>query len=710
MDNFLEELTEKTHSIETVILRLKKDPENKEDITLLLRDLHTIKGSSRMLKVGRVEKIAHGLESVFKGIQEERYPLDSQLVRLVLLTADYLKAEAQNIRQPGSRERDLSPLLNVYDHVYQNEPWSLEVLAPPPDEVQAAGNVRIETPLPPSAGEQETIRVKVSHIDAIIKSLNNLIIRQFQFKKQNDRIRELEELFQELTQVYQLNESRAAFEKTAADCRQRIQQIRKHFTEEMPLLERSSFEVQEEILSLRMLPLELVLGSLGPMVEETAIRVGKKIDLAIKGSDLMIDKMILENLYDPVIHLVRNAVDHGIENPEERARAGKPATGSVSIGCSAESGNIVIRIRDDGRGLDYEKIRAKARKLYPHMDEEITIMDNGALNGFLFQSGFSTREQVSDLSGRGVGLDIVRYNMEKIKGKITVDSTLGSGTEFILTLPLSLATVDGFFISAGGEKFLVPSNYVREIIIAADSDLLDLLNRKAIRLRDRIIPVYSLTDLLGLTPRNRSGKHFILITESLGDMIGIIIDSIIQFASLVFKPLPKSLGGLKVLQGVVFDESYNIVNILSIPEIMNRFKRIKNIDSFRKFSADRSEYKHILVVDDSLSTREIERSILEMENYNVETAVDGIDALGKCRERYYNLIISDIQMPRMDGLTFIENLRKDEKYNTTPVIVVSAVNNPEKQEQFRNLGVEAFIVKADFDRGNLVDEVHRLIG
>jgi two-component system, chemotaxis family, sensor kinase CheA len=737
IENFLDELRENIDQVDSKILVLKKDPKNEEELNTLLRALHTIKGSSRMLKFNTVESVAHGLENVFKGVKENRYPISKPLIQLVFITTDYLREGITRISETKSDEMEISKLLKVFEQVYENEPYSLDGLRkenPPADESPAPaadggedgettavvlpeGEISVREPMgvasaerPTRVTEQETIRIKISKVDKIIKSLNNLIIRQFQFKKQNDVLTELEQNFRELITLQAGGSDGAAFERKSSDCLKAIGQIRKSFSEELPLLERDTFEVQEEILSLRMLPLELILGSLGKMVEETAIQVGKEIDFELNGADIMIDKMILEKINDPIIHLVRNAVDHGIETPDVREQLGKPKAGKIQVRCSYESGSIIIRIQDDGKGIDYEKLRQKAIDMNPQQAEEIESMDHGSLNTFLFQSGFSTKESISELSGRGVGLDIVRYNIEKIKGKITLNSEKGNGTEFILSLPLSLATVEGFFVSCCDEKFLIPANFVKEILIIREDDQLDLLDRKAIRLRDKIIPIYYLANILDKEPEYPPEKYFVMVVESLGEMIGIVIDAIIQYSSLVYKPLPMNLNSMKIIQGIVFDESFNIVNILYVPELANRFKRIKNIDARKRFSTDQREYKHVLVVDDSLSTREIEKSILEIEQYNVATAVDGIDGLEKAREQYYHLIITDIQMPRMDGYTFVENLRKEDRYKSTPIIVVSSVNDPEVQTKFRSIGANSFIVKSEFDRGNLLAEVKELIG
>ena len=726
VENYLDELRENIQAVEKSILILKKDPDNPEELSTLLRVLHTIKGSSRMLKYSTVEAAAHGIENVFKGVKEGRFQVDNSIVQLVFLTIDYINTASNRIRKDGTDELDISKLVHVLERAYAAEHYDLEKarehlaaqLAP-----EETGREEEASPEPASGGKTappreqrsgkkpaekesaqlDTVRIKIERVDELARNMNSLIMRQFQLKRENETLFELENSLREL--------------KVGTEDRQKlsgifenVQNLRKRYHDEMIQLENISFTVQEKIMGLRMLPLELILGYLGKMVEEMAINLNKEIELEISGAHVLVDKYILESIYDPIIHLVRNSVDHGIEGPEKREEQGKPRAGTLRVDCSAEGGNAVIRIADDGRGIDYEKVRKKAMKKNPHQADEIAKMDEASLNPFLFSSGFSTNDKVSKLSGRGVGLDIVKYNIESLKGKITLTSTKGEGTEFLLSLPLSLATTEGFFISAGGEKFFIPSNYINEIVIRQQSDIVKNLQKEFIKLRSEIIPLYYFVSILESEKMHRSDKLFILIVETLGEKYGIIVDSIIQFSSLIYKPLPKNLDGMGYIQGIVFDESFHIINILHIPELIKKFKSVKNIALKQRYSFDMHKNKRILIVDDSYSTREIEKSILGTEDYTVATAVDGVDALEKLQEGSYHCVVTDIHMPKMDGITLLENLRRMEKYKALPVIVVSSEKDYELQRKCEKAGSSAFLQKADFERGNLLNEIKKCIG
>jgi len=741
--NYLDEVAEQLASMDASILALKDDPGRDDALASLLRALHTVKGSSRMLKFNAMESLAHGLENVFKGIKEGRFDITRDIVRLVLLTGDAMRRGAASIAESQDDAVDTAPFLAVFERVAACEPYSLDGLAATesaasapaavqnreaesasaePAAMAAAGYTKTADSIPAdSAGaapapvsaarrqgekQRETIRIDLGRIDGIVRILNNLIIKQFQFRKEKEIVARLEAALGEAAA------DKGGRGESVAEALRLARQLRKKLDEDLELMERNTFELQEDILSLRMLPLELILGNMGKMVEETSAVLGKDIRLTMEGTDLHLDKFILEGLHDPIVHIVRNAVDHGIEKPEDRIAKGKDPVGRLSITCSSESGHIVIRVKDDGKGLDYARVRARAMELFPSQAAEIADMPESGLNAYLFMSGFSTKEQISDLSGRGVGLDIVRHNIEGIKGKISLSSAPDQGTEFMLSLPLSLATVDGFFVMSAGEKFLFPAAFVREVITVKSGEVMDLLNRRGFVLRNLVVPLYPLSVILGKgddDPFERD-KLYVVVVEAFGEIMGIMVDSIVQYTTLIYKPVPANLSGIKALQGIVFDENFDIITILFVPELMNKCKRVRNIDTRRRYSAGRRENKRILVVDDSQTTREIEKSILEIEDYQVSTAVDGIDGLDRLREQRYHLIVTDITMPRMDGLTFVENLRKLEGYAQTPVIVVSSEDDEGHRKSFREAGATSFIVKSEFERENLLERVKALIG
>ncbi len=721
INQYLEELQENVEQLDGSVINLKKDPGNDEELNRILRILHTIKGSSRMLKFSIIEKLAHGLESVFKGIKEQRYQISDGITRLSFLTSDYLREVAHRIRRTRSDDVDVDAIVDTLQKASSSEPFSLPE-HPRQSRRQKAGAVTTASGSDSACAdaddasifqEFQTIRIRVDHINEIIKRMNNLIISQFQLKKQNDLISQLEkkiDCFEPLDCNGENRDNRRAeFDKFEKGLLKDVQMIRKTLQEQLETIERETFGLQEMIIGLRMFPLQMILGSLPKMVEELSLSLNKKIRFTLSGGDLKLEKIILETINDPIIHIIRNAVDHGIESPAARAAAGKDDTATISVSCRSESGAVLVVIQDDGCGILFDRVRERAREMFPTMKEEIDGMTETELAAYLFMPGFSTSATVSDLSGRGVGLDIVKHNIEKIKGKITLSSVAGKGTTFSMNLPLSLATIGGYFITAASGKFFIPANYVREILLIQRKDVIQVLNKKAFMLREELIHLYPLSLLLDIKVSASDEKIHVLLVESLGTVIGIAVDSIIEYASLIYKPLPQNLLKHRFVQGIVFDENYDIVTILNVPALIDLCKSMNDIEMKKRYARSQRRSKHILVIDDSANSREIQKSILETARFTVSTAQDGIDGLAKMRQEDFHLIITDISMPRMDGFTFIENVRREKKYHGIPIIVVSNVEDAESKQRAHDLGANRYIVKSDFDRNNLLENVQNLI-
>jgi two-component system chemotaxis sensor kinase CheA len=735
IDQYLEELLDNTQTIEQSIIVLKRDPKNDDNLAKILRALHSIKGSSRMLKFSEMEKITHGLENVFKGIKDQRYTVDKMIVQLVFITIDYLRFGADTIRENQEDNFNTVQLLKVFDKVFAAEPYTFTAVLDEKagfqpvehdEDTQTVSSQETVAKSPVKTGLQEqppimgktslsgssTIRINTDVVSEIVRKLNDLIIKQMQFKKNYDEFDKIgDELHSLFTFLKNVTGGSSSFElsKIERSVVQKIRRLKKSYIDGQELVEEDTFKIQEEIINLGMLPVTMIFGSLERMVEETASNLNKEIQLKSTGMDVHLDKMVLERVQDPVIHLIRNAVDHGIESPDVREQKGKNRIGEILLSCSSERGKIFISIKDDGKGLDYENIRKKAAKLYPDMESDIKNMAESELNTFLFAPGFSTKSSASELSGRGVGLDIVKHNVEKIKGKIDVVSTRDAGTEFVLTLPLSLATSNGYFISCSNQKLFLPSEFVENILILDSSDVIHLANQTGFKYKGRIIPLYDLATLLK-KETFRDKEYNVVIIKSFDDTVGMIVDSILEHSSLIFKSLPPLIADLDAVQGVVFDEYFDMICILHIPVIIDMFKSLRSIDRKITYTSSTKSMERILVVDDSVNAREIEKSILEKEGYLVDTAVDGIDALENIRTNNYGLIISDLEMPRMNGFTLIENIRNNEKVKDLPeipIIVVSTYKDRGIMEKVKELGVESYIIKSSFERGDLLAEVNR---
>ncbi|MBB5226262.1 hybrid sensor histidine kinase/response regulator [Treponema ruminis] len=689
IESYVSEVKELLESARKDIMTLKNSQSDSDALSSLLRSLHTIKGNSRMLGFPTVEKLSHSVEDIYKSVKDGKIKNTDRLVKLVYAVADKIEECVASIVKKGTDEKDIESYLQYCDKIAAGELIDIDSFI---NEIKREKGENLEEDdedeFNEPVSEIQSIRIKLSRVNDIITAFDTMITREFHLKHQLDELQKFEE----------------------ATGNHDLAKIRKQFESDIYALETSIFSVQEQVFDLRMLPISIVLKPLENTIALESMNLGKDVKCDIPSTDIAIDKVILEELGDILMHLVRNALDHGIESPEDRKKAGKDKQGTITISCVRETKHIELKISDDGRGLDYEKIREKATKVYPERTEEIKNMSDRELSQFLFQSGFSTKDKVTELSGRGVGLDVVWATVEKIKGRIKIESTAGKGTSFILHFPLSLSTLQGLFVYSNEEKYLIPSQHIVDIIYRKKNEYITLQNQSYIRLEGQLIPCFSLSSLFDEQKGNKNqDADSILIAEYMEQRIGIVVEQVQQFVSLVVKPLPDAFKNFSILQGIVFDEHYDIVPILHVPDILKKFKSLRGYDIKKYEAASKKRVQHILIVDDSDTTRQIERSILEGAGFAVDAAVDGIDGLEKAKAKQYDLVMSDKDMPRMTGLVLLDNLRRLEQYKEVPVVIVSADQSPDVLAEFERLGANAIIAKSDFERSKLISTIKSLI-
>ncbi len=669
IQEFVSESKDNLNAINDSIIKLKNNPSDKEFLTSILRNLHTVKGSSRMMAFTTIENISHGLEDVFKGLREEKYTLTDRLVQLTFTTTDIIQSLLNKVAQSQSDSYDTTKLFEAFSKASEGLFFAVEEL-----------KVKDNTEKEKESGFEDlnnitSIRISIDKINEIVKAFDDIITKQFRFKQQ------LEDLH--------------------------IQNFPSQMKEDLQRIEKSILATQHQILNLRMLPLDLILSPLKKQIELEAMKSGKSVVFDIPQTNFMLDKVILSQLQTILLHLVRNSIDHGLETTEERIKAGKEKKGLISIHAEQRSNHLIITESDNGRGINYEKVRQKSKILYPNQADEIEAASEQELQQYIFRTGFSTLSTPTLLSGRGMGLDIVKNAMEMIKGKIHIKSKSGEGTSFELTLPLTLATQEGLFIHSSDMKFMLPADYIAELI---DNDTVQktiIQDQPYINWHNKLVPVYNLSSVFGNQQHQESFQ--IIIVEYLETNIGITVDSIDKYENLVTIPLPKIMQNMQPLRGVVFDENYSIIPILNVPDIMQRLKRLVSYDIKKYRTKSIKRNYSVLIVDDSNTTRQIEQAIFESAGFIVDTAIDGNDALNKLKAKHIDAVVTDINMPRMDGITLLSNIRLMKQYNNTPVIVVSGAYDPEAKKQFLDAGAQAFIVKSEFQRGNLLQAVKEFL-
>lgn len=476
----------------------------------------------------------------------------------------------------------------------------------------------------------------------------------------------------------------------------------------------------ERALVLRMLPLSMVFDPSARMVRELARAAGKEVRCEVQGGEIELDRQIIERLGDALVHLVRNAVDHGLDDPAERRAAGKPPIGQVRLSARHAGGGVVVEVSDDGRGLNRERLIAKAiHKGLLDPARAPTLTDEEVWE-LIYEPGLSTSDIITDLSGRGVGMDVIRRTViDELHGALSLVSRPGEGSRFTFNLPLSLAQMRVLLFTSGGQRFGLAAQQVVELIRVTPGETIRVAERPAVVLRNEFIPLVPLAELLGLEarrpgPRDR-GVRLAVVIGVRQAKLGLVIDGLEDARDMVIKSLPGQMRGCGLVSGIVVTGDQALVSVLQAPGLMDLARRQRGETTTRGTApapgaTPRGEPWRVLVVDDSLNTREIVKEVLEAYGYRVTTAEDGLDGWQKALGGRYNAILTDVEMPGLDGFSLTARLRAHAQYETTPIIIITSREREEDKRRGVQAGADAYIVKGDFDQSSLLDTLHTLLG
>lgn len=464
-----------------------------------------------------------------------------------------------------------------------------------------------------------------------------------------------------------------------------------------------------------MLPLSTIFAGFPRMVRDIASQQGKEVDLVISGEETELDKKVMEGIKTSLIHLLRNCIDHGIESPEVRVSLGKPVYGTIKVSACHEGENVVIRVEDDGRGMDLDQIKETALKKRIVSVDDVEGMTEKELFNLIFFNGYSTSPIVTDVSGRGIGLDIVKQDITRLKGRVILDSRKNNGATFTLVLPLTIAIVHVLLAKVQEMLFAFPISSVAEIVKLNSDNLSSVGGRMAFSFREQSTPLVLLREVLGL-PNSGERKNMtekaitVVVITSLDRQVGFIIDEVIDDEEVFVKSLGSHLGKIKNVSGAMVLATGEVGIVLDLEDLLAQSAlSIKPSASEDRNAARTQKEKRILVVEDAFSTRELEKSILETHGYLVDTAVDGLDALERITGNQYDLILSDIEMPRMDGFELCRTLKKSEGYKQIPFVMVTALQKEEDKRRGIEVGAAAYIVKSGFEQTNLLETIARLM-
>lgn len=468
--------------------------------------------------------------------------------------------------------------------------------------------------------------------------------------------------------------------------------------------------VENMVKNIRVLPLSTVFHLFGRMVRDIAQEKGKKIDFEIIGSETSTDKKIIEEIKTPLIHIIRNAIDHGIETPEERKALGKPETGKIVLSARQANNKIFIEISDDGRGVNLEKIKEKALQKGLLTAEELNSMTEEQITNIIFAPGFSTGDEITSISGRGIGLDVVQSKISQLNGKVKILSEIHHGCCVQIELPTTMAILKAFLVKCAKQTFAIPMEVINTVVRRKEEEIIINSSGKSIIFNDETLPLYDLDEILNV-PKilSEEERKTILIIDSDGKTIALRVSKLLGDQEILQKKLSAPFYKLKNISGITTLASGEICMILNISDIVKTISHTKLTLSPKSTKLLKNSTIKILLVDDSITIRSLERNILTNAGYNVETAGNPLEAFEIMQHKRFDLIISDIEMPEMNGFEFLEKIKTNELYADIPVVVISSQGTDENKKRAKELGAEKYIVKSEFNQNDFQKVIKKVL-
>jgi len=471
-------------------------------------------------------------------------------------------------------------------------------------------------------------------------------------------------------------------------------------------------EIESMVKNIRVLPISTVFNSFSRMVRDIASEKGKDIDFEIEGKDTCADKKIIEEIKTPLIHILRNAIDHGIESKEERIANGKSPIGRILLSAKQDDNKVIIDVMDDGQGFNLEKIKDRAVSRGFLTQEDVDSMTDEAIMNIIFWPGFTTGDSITSISGRGIGLDVVKTKISQLNGKVKVISEFGKGSCVHIEIPVTLTTLRVFLVQISGQTFAIPIQVITTFILKNQNEINTNNGVRSILYNDKIIPLYYLSDILDLEPTPRGEKETILILEADEKTIGLVVDKLLGDQDILQKKLSPPLYKVKNISGITNLASGELCLILNMQDIMHFDfnKAINSSNNQKLLSSDILSYKRILIVDDSITTRTMVKNILLNTGYEVDTVEDAEEGLIKLKHSHYDLIITDLTMPKIDGYEFIERLKNDEMYADIPIVVMSSIQEASARKQLYNKNsIDYYVSKENFDQTEFSKQIKKIL-
>jgi two-component system chemotaxis sensor kinase CheA len=713
--------------------------ERRATIDAVFRAIHTVKGSARLLGFEDIGKVAHTCEHILGAVREERRTLDRTLIDDLLRGGDAIVELVAAAAEGRSATLDAAALAATLGRGLVKEPPAergapAEPAEPPaPSAETRTGEHNPQSKIAKSKIREQTVRVRVDRLDKLLNLAGELTVERQGHAAHLEVLEELAELVAQQQRALLALESELHRLRFSQSQRETLDQHLHQLLnggERAGRLAKAQLErfgqyaahsallvegLEQEVMAVRLLPISTLFAHLPRAVRELAHDLGREVTLVLEGETTELDRKVIEALADPLTHLMRNALDHGIEPPGEREQLGKPRAGTLTIGAQSLGSSARVTIHDDGRGMEPQHLRdAAVRKGLLSADAAHALSDHEALE-LVFAPGFSTAALITDVSGRGVGMDVVRTNISELGGQIQLESQPGQGTTVILLLPLTLMTTRVLLVEAAGQLFGLPAAGCRGTAWVRPEKLRSVDGRAMFEHGGVIAPVVWLGALLELEAVRPIDGGTASLQQRLPALllgtakrpVALVVDRMVDEREVVIKPLGALLEQQRRYGGAIQLGDGRVALLLN-PATLEQHARSAATPVAAQATITRRH--RLLVTDDSFATRELIRSILHSAGYEVETAVDGLDALDKLQAGNYDLVVSDVEMPRVDGFTLTSRIRGELGMTEFPVIIMTSLASEEHRRRGLEAGAQAYIVKSQFNQSSLLDTIRQLLG
>ena len=727
------------------LLALERDPAAAQVLGELMRAAHSLKGAARIVGCEAAVRIAHVMEDCLVAAQKQKVSIETY-VDALLVGVDLLgrisQIPEQSFGEWGTHHREeieafitslrpdskpSAPVVEPASPDAQN--FSVQSTDPVADDIPGQKNVQIDITTKSPVVQDRALRVTADSLNRLLglagESLvasrlhGSFVVDAMRMKRLHHDLSQITEKLRESLSEMSPN-SRVA--RRLSDLREKVAECRSSLSEhmaELDLFDRrfASFSTRlyEEVVDCRMRPFADGIQGFPRLARDLSKSLDKAAKLEVIGETTTVDRDILELVKAPIGHLLRNAIDHGIEASSERQRAGKHEEGIVRLEAAHSAGKLLITVSDDGRGIDPEVIRRAVVEKKLTTVETAHEMSDAELLEFLFLPGFTLKDKVSEISGRGVGLDVVQTMVKEVGGGVRVFSELGKGTRFILELPLTLSVVRTLVVEISGEPYAFQLARIDTTLRLSIDQIQSIEGRQHFSHNGSQVGIVAGSEILELSSENYSGELSIVIFGNKNGRYGLVVDRFLGERELVVRPLDPRLGKVKNISAAALMPDGSPLLIIDVDDLIREIERVLSGHRLaqigKKDDADTLKArKRVLVVDDSLTVRELERKLLDSRGYTVDVAVDGMDGWNAVRTGHYDLVLTDVDMPRMDGIELVTLIRKDNRLKSLPIMIVSYKDRPEDRQRGLEAGADYYLTKGSFHDETLIHAVVDLIG